>query len=191
VQFLELNQIGDWCREHGTAVDAEWRLEPDAALPDVASIVWDPNGGADHVPVLDACLRALGDWDECLLWITVWGIWGSSEDWPRYYAARGGHGEKRNLGTAPGHLCRTGEGPSLKEFLAMALQYGWDAHVLPSRAGRIERRLNLSHDGWVELRAGVPIRDPLWDPRSIEVRSRAARRGADEQHGRGTTRDFT
>src|SRR2546429_5133723 len=50
------------------------------------------------------CVRALGRWDECLLWVRTWGVWGSSENWPAYYALRGARGQRRALEKAPGHL---------------------------------------------------------------------------------------
>jgi hypothetical protein len=27
----------------------------------------------------------LGEWDECLVVITLWNVWPSSEDWPTFY----------------------------------------------------------------------------------------------------------
>jgi hypothetical protein len=41
--------------------------------------------------------------DECLVWVTAWGIWGSGEDWPAFYAWRGAQNEQRSLEKAPGH----------------------------------------------------------------------------------------
>jgi len=39
-----------------------------------------------------------------LVWITEWGIWGSSENWHLYYTLRQSYGDLRLLHEAPGHL---------------------------------------------------------------------------------------
>src|SRR5215467_12367126 len=42
--------------------------------------------------------------EACLLWVTDWGIWTSSENWHLYYRLRQSYGEQRLLDEAPGHL---------------------------------------------------------------------------------------
>src|SRR5215831_10269720 len=51
----------------------------------------------------------LGEWDECLVSITLWGVWPSSEDWPAFYAWRAARGERRSIQVAPGHEFARGE----------------------------------------------------------------------------------
>jgi hypothetical protein len=103
---------------------------------------------------LPTCVRSLRSWDECLLWVTSWGIWPSSENWPAYYQARGAEGERRSLEVAPGHLFAAVEAELLKGFLRLVLENAWDAHVLPAREGRRNGTYAFAcHDEWVEIRA--------------------------------------
>ena len=95
----------------------------------------------------------LVDWDSCILWIVEWGIWESSEDWPAYYAARGAIGEKRSLQNAPGLLAGPADREELARFFAFAMENGWDAYLIPARAGAgTSQQVFTSHDEWVELR---------------------------------------
>jgi hypothetical protein len=85
------------------------------------------------------------------------GIWSSTEDWPAYYAARGGHDERRSLEVAPGHVFEWTEREELIRFLTMVMEYGWDAEVFPVVQGRpSSRRVFVSHDEWAEVRDVAP-----------------------------------
>jgi hypothetical protein len=158
MQFLHLNETAEWCREHDVAVDERWHVESDARLGHTSRLLYAPNGPTDRADqIAAACLAALGDWEECLLWPVAWDIWESDEDWPAFYGARGARGEPYSLGAKPGHLFHASEVEDLRLFLTMVLQYAWDAHVLPARSGGNDRRLWCSHDGWVELHATHPV----------------------------------
>src|SRR5687768_15358387 len=98
VRFLELNEIWEWCAEHG--VDVADRTVPaaDSRLSHIARTQYATGQRSGREGrVAAACVRALGEWDECLLWVTLTGVWSSSEDWPAYYAMRGARGERRSL----------------------------------------------------------------------------------------------
>ncbi|NIM47953.1 MAG: hypothetical protein GTO22_01600 [Gemmatimonadales bacterium] len=154
MRFIEINEIAEWCREHRIPITEAWRLEDDLTLRHVSRALHSPKGrsGKEGV-VARSCAQTLTPWSECLLWVTEWGVWGSTEDWPQYYAVRGRLGEKRSLEKAPGHLFESEEGELLEEFLTQVLQNGWDAHLLPADAFTAGRRIYCSHDGWTELRA--------------------------------------
>ena len=108
--------------------------------------------------VAAAAVRALGAWDECLAWLTGWGVWASGEDWPRFYAWRGAHGERRSLEAAPGHLFAAGEAAELEGLLTHILENGWDATLLPARGGApTDRRVVASHDEWIDVRSRNPV----------------------------------
>jgi hypothetical protein len=164
VRFLELNEAAEWCTARGGATGEYFRLQPELTLEFRGRIVWDREGLATNPSTaLNACLGALERWDQCLLWITEWGIWSSSEDWPKYYAIRGSLGEKRSLAEAPGHLFETNDTALLEDILGIVLMFGWDAHLLPSRGTSLHPRVRISHDGWVELQSRSPIDSP-WEP---------------------------
>ena len=44
-------------------------------------------------------------------------------------------GGRRSLNVSPGHLFTAGEGAALEALLTQILENGWDATLLPARAG--------------------------------------------------------
>jgi hypothetical protein len=166
MDVLDHTLIWDWCREHGVALDGDdadtpvpITLADDPALSRRARVFYaeGQRSGRERV-VAAAAVDALGAWDECLVWLTGWGVWASGEDWPRFYAWRGAHGERRSLEAAPGHLFRTGEVAQLEELLGQILENGWDAALLPARGGTAtDRRVVTSHDEWVDVRSRDPV----------------------------------
>jgi hypothetical protein len=86
--------------------------------------------------------------NQCLLWVTSWGVWESSENWHLYYRLRQSYKDSRLLEEAPGHLFLEFETHDLVSFLQVGLTAGWDMHLLPS--GGYSRAF-MSHDGWVEF----------------------------------------
>ena len=138
-------------------IDEPWALAPDPRLVPRAHLPFASNGRSGLEPAAaEACLRALGEWDECLLWITETGVWPSSEDWPTFYTARGSRGELGSIHYKPGHAFGRGEAIDLRLFVQIVLENGWDAHLLPTRRQASDRRLWLSHDGIVDLYAVMP-----------------------------------
>ena len=94
---------------------------------------------------LERCLQPR---DACLLWVTGWGIWGSSENLHLYYRVRQSYGDLRLLSEAPGHLFLPYEAADLVTFLQIGILCGWDMHLLPA-AGHT--RAFVSHDEYVEF----------------------------------------
>lgn len=86
--------------------------------------------------------------EHCLLWVTGWAVWPSSENWHLYYRLRQSYEDYRLLNEAPGHLFLQYEGADLISFLQVGLLAGWDMHLIPT-AGYV--RAFVSHDEWVEL----------------------------------------
>jgi hypothetical protein len=131
----------------------------DPALGYRARVVFAPNGPLGHEPaVRDGILGVIGAWDECLVWITTWGVWSSSEDWPRYYTLRGRLGVRLSIDDAPGHRLLPVETDQNADLLLQILNNGWDADIFPARDGRVlPLRVHLSHDGWVMVHAASPV----------------------------------
>jgi hypothetical protein len=65
-----------------------------------------------------------------LVWITEWGIWGSSENLHLYYKLRQSYGDLRLLHEAPGHLFLGHESEDLASFLQIAMLNGWGRYIL-------------------------------------------------------------
>jgi hypothetical protein len=149
MEFLEDSQIHEWYAEHHLP------LETNAAI---GAVIMRRYFGQSAVPpgqeadVAAAAIEALGQWEECLLWMRLWGVWPSSEDWPMYYAERGKQGERRSLQVAPGHLFKAGEQDLLLRFLRLVLVNAWEAEAFTTVGGTSNgRRLFVSHDEFVEF----------------------------------------
>jgi hypothetical protein len=155
VRFLELNEIWDWCAQRSIDLDGRTDVASDPQFRHSARTQYaaGQRSGRERA-VAKACLRALGPWEECLVWVTLTGVWASGEDWPAYYALRGRAGERRSLETAPGPLFAHGEEQTFVEFLAAVLENAWDAWVLPATSSReTGLRIRVSHDEYVELQS--------------------------------------
>ena len=160
MRYLDLYDIREWCAAHQVPLEPEDSgPAPDPRLAPILHRVygWDgPSGSEPEVAAETVC--ALGDWTTCLIWIVLYGVWPSSEDWPAYYARRGARGEPRSLGDAPGHLYTPEDRASLEADLAQLMTFGWEAHVLPASADAAPGvRVFISHDGWLEvMRRALP-----------------------------------
>jgi len=86
--------------------------------------------------------------DHCLLWVTTWGVWRSSENLHLFYRLRDSYGERRQLPDAPGMMFLAYEGADLATFVELALIFGWDFYLLP-----LERygTAFVSHDEYLQL----------------------------------------
>ena len=166
MNFLEHTLIWDWCRRHRIALDGDEpgsrgpiRLADDPTLDLRGRALYTDGKGFGRVPAIAAsAMRALGAWDECLVWVTDWDVRTCDENWPRFYAWRAAHGEKRSLASAPGHLFRADEAAELEEMLTRMMEDGWDATVLPARDGvGSDRRLIISHDEWIAIRSRTAV----------------------------------
>ena len=155
MKFLEDNEIAQWAEERGLPRGCGF----DIKLPDLESrrtreYAHGRGSGLEPAAARDL-IRDLGAWDECLVWITLWGVWPSGEDWPGFYAWRGVQGERRDLHTAPGHLFELTETALLTELIELVMKNAWDADVLCSRCGRADGlRAKISHDEWYEIISG-------------------------------------
>jgi len=91
-----------------------------------------------HYPVPAGRILYLAHWiagslmyrEPALVWITEWGIWGSSENWHLYYKLRQSYGDLRLLLEAPGHLFLGHESEDLASFLQVAMLNGWGGYIL-------------------------------------------------------------
>jgi hypothetical protein len=156
VEFLEDNQICEWAEEHGIIRGEAFEVR----LPDLPSrhraAYADGRRSGREAAAAEELIVGLGLWDECLVWIKLWGVWPSHEDWPQFYAWRGGLGERRSLETAPGHRFDRAERVLLVALVTLIMENAWDADVLCSVGGRADRvRARISHDEWFEV-LGAP-----------------------------------
>lgn len=88
--------------------------------------------------------------EACLLWVTDWGIWRSSENLHLYYRLRQSYGDQQFLDEAPAHLFLEHEGADLVSFLEIGIICGWDMHLIPFVG---YARAFVSHDEYIEFAA--------------------------------------
>lgn len=88
-----------------------------------------------------------------LLFITEWGIWGSSENWHLYYKLRQSYGDTRLLEEAPGHLFLGYETEELTSFLQLSVLNGWGGYLLTQAN---YANLFFSHDEHIDFFAENP-----------------------------------
>jgi hypothetical protein len=92
--------------------------------------------------------QALRPREACVLWVTAWGIWRSSEILHLYYRLRQSYGDQRLLDEAPAHLFLDYESADLVSFLEVGMICGWDMHLIPIVG---YARAFVSHDEYVEF----------------------------------------
>lgn len=154
MECLELNQICAWAQERGLQCSDGFEVR----LPELPSRHWcayaDGRRTGHERAAADEFIAALGRWEECLVWVRLWGAWPSGENWPQFYAWRGAQDEPRSLEIAPGHRFVRDEVDKLADLLTSIMENAWDAEVLCSRHGRADGvRGKISHDEWCEVSA--------------------------------------
>jgi hypothetical protein len=160
MRFLQVNEIWAWCAEHGVLLESgDSHPATDSALTFRKRVRYaSGRRSGREAEFATACTQSLGEWSECLLWVTLWGVWPSGEDWPRYYAARGLRNMRLSLPIAPGHWFARGDESDLHEFLTMVLEFAWDAYLLPVPVGiGTGVRVEISHDEWLEVQSASPV----------------------------------
>jgi hypothetical protein len=154
MEFLEENQICAWAEKHGLSRGGGSSVH----LPDLPAVYRreyaSGRRSGREMAAAEDLVTSLGAWDECLVWITLWGVWPSGEDWPKFDGWRGALGERRSLKRAPGHRFGSSDSALLTHLVALIMENAWDADILCSLHGRADGlRGKISHDEWYELLA--------------------------------------
>ena len=84
------------------------------------------------------------------IYVSGWGVWGSSENLDLFYGYRRSFGENRPLIEAPVHLFEPTEENTFVSILCMVFYFVWDAWVFDIEGKALIR---ISHDEWLEVRA--------------------------------------
>jgi len=99
---------------------------------------------------LEDILQPRGD---CLVWITGFGIFPSSENNHLYYRLRQSYFDHRLLSEAPGHLCLDYQRAEVVTLLYLGMLYSWDMHIIPCAGFG---HAFLSHDSGLHIALGSP-----------------------------------
>ena len=83
------------------------------------------------------------------IYVSGWGVWGSSENLDLFYGYRRSFGENRPLIEAPVHLFEPTEENTFVSILCMVFYFIWDAWVFDIEGKVLVR---VSHDEWLEAR---------------------------------------
>jgi hypothetical protein len=94
-------------------------------------------------------VSSIEPFDKCLLWVTLSGVWGSSENWHVFYRLRDSYHERRPLDEAPGHVFLRHEAADLATFIQLALMSGWDFYLVPRPL--YQAAVFVSHDEFVHF----------------------------------------
>jgi hypothetical protein len=101
--YLTKEESQAWCEEHALSVDRAAHPiinnRAHSITTSISAISWTRLTGLSGF-----IASYLEPFDECLLWVTLSGVWGSSENLHLYYRVRESYGDRRQLAAAPGHL---------------------------------------------------------------------------------------
>ena len=145
--YLSNEESQEWCRRSGLQLDEESRpvigtrthcIKKSLSELKVLRLTWVSRWIAEY----------LEPFNECLLWVTLWGVWNSSENFHLYYRLRESYGDCRQLAKAPGHLFGSHESSDLATFIELALLFSWDFYLLTSPE---YQTAFVSHDEFMEL----------------------------------------
>lgn len=147
MKTLTLNESHDWCRDCGIELDRSSLGVPPAAEGNALRLAL-PAKASRLTWFSRVVEESIQPWERCLLLVTGWGVWASSENWHLYYRLRQSYGDKRLLEEAPGHLFLGFEANDLVSFLELGIVFGWDMHVVPAGG---YGRVFISHDEWIQF----------------------------------------
>jgi hypothetical protein len=150
--YLTKEESQAWCEEHALSVNRAAHPiinnRAHSITTSISAISWTRLTGLSGF-----IASYLEPFDECLLWVTLSGVWGSSENLHLYYRVRESYGDRRQLAAAPGHLFAKHEGADLATFIQLALIFGWDFYLLTFPA---YHTAFVSHDEFIEFYTDDP-----------------------------------
>jgi hypothetical protein len=146
MRFLTNDDARLWCAGHVALTDGGFPEPPNRATRYARGPV------SSEVAFCRQVEGALRPRESCLLWVTTWGVWRSSENLHLYYRLRQSYGDQQLLEEAPAHLFLDYEAADLVSFLQVGLLNGWDIHLIPDSG---YARAFVSHDEFVEFAANT------------------------------------
>ena len=108
----------------------------------------------DIIHIARTIVDCLGEYQNCLLWVTSAGIWPFAQNLHLYYKLRQSYGDTSQIGELPGHFFMNFEKADLITFTQLALMFGWDVHIIPSPC---LARAFICHDSWFRIESDGAI----------------------------------
>lgn len=162
MKILWSNEVSEWYRENNldNYVDSKGLTYDKPILPNFLhsdKLIFNTQGNAPHQDiVVENIISGMPEWSECLVVLTLVGVWPSAEDWPRFYKWRGKNGSRFSVNDAPGHLFYYSDIIELKELLTQIFEFGWEGYVLfKSKESNVDTIVFVSHDGWLEVKSNL------------------------------------
>jgi hypothetical protein len=147
MRFLLPDETRDWCRRTGVLGVND---QPMVQTPDMQCRRFDIRlvTGPRCLSLARQFSCLFSPADSRLLWVTLSGIWPSSENLHLYYRLRQSYGDLRLLQEAPGHYYLPHETEDFSSFSFVGLVNGWDMFLFDSQDSA---RVFVSHDGWFDI----------------------------------------
>ena len=147
MRFYTTSECEEWCQKFGVPLDEQRR--PTRELVYRHRLRCDFPSSHTQLLWFSSCIESsLQPRDTCLLWVTDFDIFPSSENHHLYYRLRQSYGDLRLLNEAPGHLCLKHETPEVVTLVQLSILFGWDVHLIPTVG---YGRAFVCHDEWVEI----------------------------------------
>jgi hypothetical protein len=162
MKILWSNEVWEWYRNNNIQnyIDSEGAYYNKPVLPKFTNrdiLEFNTQGNTPEQDIIvENFLLGIPEWNECLVVLTLLGVWPSNEDWPRFYNWRGRNGSKFSVYDAPGHLFYNEDIKELKELLTQVFECGWEGYMLlKSKESSVDIIIFISHDGWLEVNSNT------------------------------------
>jgi hypothetical protein len=148
MRFMSIDEAATWASRFARTGSSDGHPDGHPAGWHGIRIEFDKEPGHRHYWIARELVRAVGPWESCLLWITTYGVWPSSENLHLYYRFRSSYRETSHLGERPALLALKHEAVDMESFLHFAVLFGWDAHLVTAED---YARVFVSHDGFATV----------------------------------------
>jgi len=146
MRFLTKEESIKWCNNQGITLSS--RSLPEMQKPDVEIVTFPFPNYLKFVALSKVLSKSALQGEECLLWVSDFSVWPSSENLPLYYKLRNSYTDFDLLIQRPGHLFAKHEIEDLTNFLHLGLLFGWDCYLISDLD---KTRVFISNDEMIDL----------------------------------------
>ena len=146
MRFITKEESIKWCKDNGITISND--NSPEIKKSNLEMITFPFPEPLKFVLLSREFSKALFRGEECLLWVTGWSVWPSSENLPLYYQLRKSYSDFNLLIEKPGHLFSTHESEDFAHFLHLGLLFAWDCYLLSDKD---ESRILTTNDEMIDL----------------------------------------
>ncbi len=162
MRCIDKQEAMSWCVANGLAPPEHSKFFRPQAVTLTYRI---PADSGKKTALSRAVLSLFGGEQECLLWITEFGVWPPCEDMFLFDVFRKFLGESEPLQVKPGHVFSSGDLNQVASLLGMTLYFVWGGLIASSRGGVF---VEISHDEMMDVTVAGDERPLLTARRLIE-----------------------